>query len=235
MGWLRTFVELLRRADRELANLNASKEAALIERKKTVRQKELETHRCENESCGAVFRAVMPHARFCSRTCYAQVKYRKAEKKDFICVECSKGFQSVQRVAHVCSDKCKRDLTGRKVAEWWRTNPHPTKKYASPADRYRHYGYRRRAAIKDQYSEIFSSEQIFERDGWICQLCSEEIDRSLSWPHPMSVSLDHRVPVALGGAHHPDNVQCAHLRCNSSKGARLRWDHNGPTYQPSAP
>lgn len=37
----------------------------------------------------------------------------------------------------------------------------------------------------------------------------------------MSASLDHREPLALGGAHTYDNSQCAHLVCNERKGARL--------------
>jgi len=37
----------------------------------------------------------------------------------------------------------------------------------------------------------------------------------------MSVSLDHIVPVSLGGMHSMANVQCAHLFCNLSKNNRV--------------
>jgi 5-methylcytosine-specific restriction endonuclease McrA len=36
----------------------------------------------------------------------------------------------------------------------------------------------------------------------------------------MGPSLDHIVPVSLGGTHTWANVQLAHLRCNVSKGNR---------------
>lgn len=59
---------------------------------------------------------------------------------------------------------------------------------------------------------------VYERDGYICQLCGTPVDARLKWPHPYSVSLDHIVPLSLGGMHSYDNVQCAHLRCNCQKG-----------------
>lgn len=79
----------------------------------------------------------------------------------------------------------------------------------------------KRKRIKANVSaELIDSEAIFQRDGWICQLCFEEVDPLLFWPHPESPSLDHIVPLSLGGSHTEDNVQLAHLRCNISKGNR---------------
>jgi 5-methylcytosine-specific restriction endonuclease McrA len=58
--------------------------------------------------------------------------------------------------------------------------------------------------------------RIYERDGWICQLCHKKVDKNLKWPHPMSASLDHIIPaVDDASTHEPTNVQLAHLRCNS--------------------
>ncbi|WP_369529681.1 HNH endonuclease [Bradyrhizobium elkanii] len=56
----------------------------------------------------------------------------------------------------------------------------------------------------------------------MCQICGDEIDRDLVFPHPRSVSLDHIIPISRGGVHRRDNTQCAHLGCNSSKGNKLR-------------
>ena len=61
---------------------------------------------------------------------------------------------------------------------------------------------------------------IYERDGWVCQLCIEPIDRTLRYPDPMSVSLDHVVPVSLGGDNSAENLQASHFRCNLKKGNR---------------
>lgn len=68
-------------------------------------------------------------------------------------------------------------------------------------------------------AEPFSKIDVHERDGWVCGLCREPVDRSLSWPEPLSASLDHILPLSKGGEHTLDNVQCAHLVCNLQKGA----------------
>lgn len=66
-------------------------------------------------------------------------------------------------------------------------------------------------------AEDFKDEEIFERDGWVCQLCFELVDKALPWPHLMSKTLDHVMPVVRGGAHTRANTQLAHLTCNVSK------------------
>lgn len=78
----------------------------------------------------------------------------------------------------------------------------------------------RRARIRGNDIERFPHEDVFARDGYICQLCGGVIDKSLEYPHPASRSIDHIVPIARGGAHTFVNVQAAHLRCNLAKGAR---------------
>lgn len=85
----------------------------------------------------------------------------------------------------------------------------------------------RRAAWKARYAltrgapdaESFDYREIYDRDGWVCGLCAEPVDRLLQWPDPLSVSLDHIIPVSRGGRHVRENAQCSHLRCNLSKGA----------------
>ncbi len=59
--------------------------------------------------------------------------------------------------------------------------------------------------------------KVFERDGWVCQICYEPVDRRAKWPHPRSASLDHIIPFAAGGDHTYDNVQCSHWECNGRK------------------
>lgn len=62
--------------------------------------------------------------------------------------------------------------------------------------------------------------EVFERDNWTCGICDEPVDQDIKWPDPRSVSLDHIVPLALGGAHSRANTQCSHLTCNVRKGAQ---------------
>lgn len=52
-----------------------------------------------------------------------------------------------------------------------------------------------------------------------CALCDHAIDKSLVWPHPLSKSVDHIVPLSKGGAHEQSNLQWTHLVCNNRKGA----------------
>lgn len=72
----------------------------------------------------------------------------------------------------------------------------------------------RRALKKGTETEKIIDCDIFQRDGWICQLCFKPVSRRLKHPHPRSASLDHIVPLSKGGAHTRTNVHLAHFRCN---------------------
>ena len=61
---------------------------------------------------------------------------------------------------------------------------------------------------------------IFERDGWICGICQQPVDKSLKYPHREAASTDHIVPLSRGGLHIAENLQCAHLVCNVAKSNR---------------
>jgi 5-methylcytosine-specific restriction endonuclease McrA len=80
---------------------------------------------------------------------------------------------------------------------------------------------KRRAMLRDAFVEMFDRQEIFDRDGWICQLCNDPIDPALRWPDQMSASLDHIIPVILGGKHSRANAQASHLDCNVRKGGRM--------------
>ena len=58
---------------------------------------------------------------------------------------------------------------------------------------------------------------VFERDGWVCNICRTEIDRTLRCPDPLAATLDHVVPLSKGGQHVWSNVAPAHLYCNQQK------------------
>lgn len=93
--------------------------------------------------------------------------------------------------------------------------------YASRLDSRRARKQRRKARERGATIELFGAHEVFERDGWVCGLCEEPVDRTLAHPHPMSASLDHIIPLSKGGKHSRDNTQCSHLTCNVVKGARL--------------
>lgn len=85
----------------------------------------------------------------------------------------------------------------------------------------------RRRMLKQQADrgERFAPADVYERDHWMCGLCRLPVDPGSAWPHPMSASVDHILPLSQGGSHTLANVQCAHLSCNSRKCDRVESDH----------
>jgi len=80
---------------------------------------------------------------------------------------------------------------------------------------------RRRARLLDAWVEDVDIAIVFERDEGLCGICAEAIDLALDWPHRMSLTLDHIVPLARGGEHSYQNSQVAHAVCNSRKNDRI--------------
>lgn len=59
---------------------------------------------------------------------------------------------------------------------------------------------------------------VFDRDGWLCQICHEPTPRALRGSYePKAPELDHIIPLAAGGEHTYRNTQCACRRCNIAK------------------
>jgi 5-methylcytosine-specific restriction endonuclease McrA len=59
---------------------------------------------------------------------------------------------------------------------------------------------------------------LFELFNWHCYICKKPIDRRRRCPDWKAATIDHFVPLALGGGHTWDNVVPAHLKCNTAKG-----------------
>lgn len=56
----------------------------------------------------------------------------------------------------------------------------------------------------------------------VCGICGKPVDKSFRFPHPLSPTIDHIIPVNKGG--HPSdigNLQLAHLCCNRFKSDKL--------------
>lgn len=69
-------------------------------------------------------------------------------------------------------------------------------------------------------------QAIYERDGWICQLCHTAIDRTADAQRDDAApSLDHIIPrsLQLVPDHSDSNLRLAHRGCNARRGARLDW------------
>lgn len=76
---------------------------------------------------------------------------------------------------------------------------------------------RRAAHLSIAIVEHFTLEDIAERDKYRCGLCKKRVDMTLKVPEFMAPTLDHVLPVAMGGDHTRANAQLAHFICNSSK------------------
>lgn len=200
------------------------------------------------EVCGASFEA-NANAKFCSNRCRQQNRPRvscsscggptgwTAGRRESAtcsacrrppispCEFCGESFKAVRRSAggrtRFCSRRCARRaeiaggthalgipaLTEEQQAELKRVR-------AEKATRYR------RAKLLGVEREPYTRDEIAERDGYVCWLCGEPVDMGLRHPHPRSASVDHFIPLSLGGDDTRANVYLAHLGENLARGSR---------------
>ncbi|MGW1890105.1 HNH endonuclease [Streptomyces sp. NPDC002004] len=77
---------------------------------------------------------------------------------------------------------------------------------------------RRRERMRSSGSiERYTMKEIGERDGWICGLCRDPVDRARRHPDPRSPSIDHVRTIAAGGTDTRDNVRLTHWGCNHER------------------
>lgn len=167
----------------------------------------LPTRSCEH--CGRTFAPNRRDQIYCSNAHtypYCAVAAYQARKKageplrqveqTRTCVECGKQFTAFKSNAKWCSPICRIRTNGREAS-------------------------RRRGPVQPGWKP-YSDREIFERDGWICQICNRPVDPDLPRTHAEGATIDHVIPLALGGSDEPDNVVTAHLRCNLEKSNRVR-------------
>lgn len=91
------------------------------------------------------------------------------------------------------------------VRAWRKRNPEAVRAHAEK---------RRSRERGATVTELINRVSIYERDGGRCHLCGRFVSRK-------KFTLDHLVPLVLGGDHTAANVKVAHGVCNSRKGARF--------------
>lgn len=111
------------------------------------------------------------------------------------CVECGNEFTAHKSNAKWCSASCRIRTNARDAS--------------------------RRRGSAQSAGNLYADREIFERDGWICQICHEPVDRQISRRHDDGATIDHVIPLSRGGTDEPDNVVTAHWRCNRDKGNRV--------------
>lgn len=176
--------------------------------------------------CGktvAVGRSSAPPGRRRCRDCQrANPKGTHSPRDPRVCEQCGQTY--VPKPAHrpdqrFCSKSCtqtwrniERGLTGQvqRPPDWERTR-------ALAKSRARHL---RHAETWDGITD----DEILERDGWRCQIpgCKRRpIRRDLKYPHLRSKSIDHIIPLSLGGDDTSTNKRAAHLGCNMARGNQM--------------
>lgn len=145
--------------------------------------------------------------KFCSRECnsrYSHIKFGKTQDHGELvrqCVVCGKEFKTWRSYQETCSPRC------------------------SELKHHRCRNYRSRGIEVDAN---ISLPKLAKRDKNICAICGEAVDWNDTYKakdgrtvclgsYP---SIDHIIPISLGGLHAWNNVQLAHRRCNSLKGNR---------------
>lgn len=141
-----------------------------------------------------------------------------------ICSACRSAF--VSRSGALCSDACRREANRQSAySRWLRYRLHDpaaacvrcggpmTSRNANA----RYCG--KRCARRHRKADRAARLAIL--GGWSCGICANPVEPLRRYPDPMSVSVDHIVPVSLGGSNRRDNVRAAHLICNIRRGDGL--------------
>lgn len=190
-------------------------QAIRMARQQTIRLKSLTVRYCGH--CQAVVPwHMVASAEYCSVTCQQAAWYKRND--DMLkqrAREWNAANAEQKRAIGKLYYENNRERTHMMNAAWRAANPEKAREIS------RNVTARRRARLRGVTVEDFSLAEIWERDEGICWLCETAIDPLVRWPDPKSVSLKHKVPVSLGGAHSRDNCALAHLGCNLLKGSKL--------------
>ena len=161
--------------------------------------------------CGLQF-VTKKTKKFCSDRCGRNnYKKRNLAKKRYEpkqCRKCKKEFVSdiahlsglaIKHLGYYCSDDCKQSSLRAQQSK---------------------QTHQRRSKLKG--GDSIDLYELADKSQWICALCNKVIDKNNKhYRHNTNLqgpSIDHIVPISKGGKHTWDNVQLAHLICNSLRG-----------------
>lgn len=161
--------------------------------------------------CPVCFRRHMGRGKTCGDACSTmfnrmgvrrQAEMKPAWRQPYTCAECGTEHAPAyaDKKTRFCSRACMRRYSKRINKERYGRN------------------HRQRARRAGVAYEPVNVKRVYERDGWMCGICGGKIAKDKKAPHPRSPSIDHIIPLSLGGPHTYDNVQAAHFGCNSMKG-----------------
>jgi hypothetical protein len=187
-------------------------------KKRIIKQAIRETHiivqPCPN--CDTYFVSQQPRL-YCTPKCNQQAKNKKIsqekarERAARTCKTC--GQPGVRQ--RFCSSACHRKHPENRK----KRNAYRSAFSKTPAGQVkkRERKHTRQARKRNAFVEIVSVHKLAKAQNWSCWLCGGKISKTAKAPHPDSLSLDHLVPLSLGGEHSYANCAAAHFRCNALK------------------
>jgi len=153
-------------------------------------------------TCSQSFKAARSDQKYCSRQCAGVANTRKALLKrnqqfegSRACPDCGERFaiqqaKSSRKFCDECRRRRKQDTNARKSQK------------------------RRAAGRPVGLSDVVAAR------GRKCHICHRQIDLNLSGRHPQGPSIDHILPVSMGGTNDLANLNIAHRVCNTRRGNR---------------
>lgn len=167
-----------------------------------------------------------------------QIEWEKEHTK--ICPICKKQFIANNKLAMYCSDECCYEGQLKNKREEWRANYTPRTfacaecgklvvtecgstrtLYCSDAcmnrSMKRDYKLRRAERMQKAFIENVGMRSTFRRYKGRCGICGLPVPRTVEPSNIWAATVDHIVPLSLGGEHRKANCQLAHRICNSIK------------------
>lgn len=174
-------------------------------------------------------------------------EWRKRKKDNIVlrfdCKNCGENFETKYTKQVFCSKKCKEQYRAKHSArrKLWKLfyyiknrdkiREHDRKNYLANEKKYRLYS--KRFAKSEKGKECFRNSRHKRRSAcketdittnWLvelkkrtssCQICNEEMNEIRY--HPKSKSLDHIIPINMGGKHKKYNVRFICFSCNNGR------------------
>ena len=113
------------------------------------------------------------------------------------------------RIASAKYRESNREVSNQRSLDWVKRHPEKTAEY----------NHKRRTVTRGTHVEKVNVFVLADRDNWICGICHKPIDPTLTYPNHGYRSVDHIIPIIMGGLHSYDNTRIAHWICNVRRGA----------------
>lgn len=169
------------------------------------------------EWCGTTFESNNPNKKYCSDDCCykGRLKLKRDQwgkayiPRTYVCKECGTEFTTECGDTHsvFCCQSC--------AETYERRQEHQTERHKSYM---REAKKKRERQLKAQFVSEVSYDTLYKRDKGICQICGLPVHPDKGCDNSWDGTIDHIIPLSVGGKHALDNCQLSHRICNSLKG-----------------